>query len=275
MTANHSMQGHTVIIAGSSLTTDLAWPTWATWIQQRYNLKNNLVNVSAKGLGNEAITVRAVQAAGSCEKPLLIVQLTSVDKWDWYVEQPGLADAMMAEKHTIVKLMPQDQFGYWSTGSHFPLWKQHYGQHYFGLQHAMFHSLLMLQWLQMICQQRNWPLYVLFDSPVLSVTESQLNTGLLDPEHCHSQQLIKNSLCQIIGQLIPLDQIYQPGIIGFACLNQMPWYSVRYKGHPGSLVHFEFARSVLAPVLDQMLEPQTDWLELEPSAKKYQMLVDA
>ena len=51
-----------VIIGGASITNDSAWPTWATWVQRRYALKN-VINVSAKGMGNEAILIKAAHAA--------------------------------------------------------------------------------------------------------------------------------------------------------------------------------------------------------------------
>ena len=49
-----------IIISGSSITNDLVWPTWATWITELYGL-TNVRNLSVKGLGNKAIILKAIQ----------------------------------------------------------------------------------------------------------------------------------------------------------------------------------------------------------------------
>lgn len=262
-----------VVIGGSSITHDHPWPTWSTWIQKRYEAR--FLDVSVKGLGNEAIISRAVLQAKALDDPLLIVQLTNVDKWDWYVERPTIIQQLSQEKHQITKLVPEDTAGFWSTGSHFPKWKKHYRENYFSLQHHMWHTLLMINWLQMVCRAQKWKLYIVFDSPVLAVTEQQLNQGLLDVKECNSKKLTDNSLCSMIYDWIDWSQIYCPGLIGYAVQKDLPWYNVKIKGHPGSLVHFLFAQDIIVPDLDSLLEPCRDIASDISEAQRMQALFHA
>lgn len=261
-----------VIVAGSSITTDTAWPTWATWLERRY--QPPLTNVSVKGMGNELILLRAVQAAQQYQSPLIVVQLTSVDKWDWHVEDSKLIDQINQEKHPIISLNPKEPHGFWSTGSHFPLWKQHYGENYFGIEYAMFHTLMLIQWFQMLCAQQGWQYYILLDSPIMSVTEQQLNLGYLTNNECWAHTLTQNTLCQTIASTINLDNIYTPGLIGYAHLNRLSWYSRRFKGHPGSLTHYRFMKDIVAPQLDTILDPKVDFTMFEQEAIKFQTLAE-
>jgi hypothetical protein len=261
-----------IIISGSSVTNDSAWPTWATWTRDLYGLTNT-IDLSVKGLGNKTIILRALKAAAECGDPqLIIVQLTSVDKWDWYVEDAEKIDRLAREKHSITFLDTADKNGFWSTGSHFPLDKEHYRQHYFGIQYHMFETLMMLQWFQFICQKNHWSYHVIFDSPILAVTEGQLNTGRLSRHECHSQILAENSLSRLVN--IDLGNVYLPGLIGYACLNDLSWHHPLYKAHPSSYAHFCFTKDILAPVLDAHFGRTCDIQKLEIAARKFQRLVN-
>lgn len=263
-----------IVIAGSSVTADEAWPTWATWFR-KLSLNIAIHDVSVKGLGNEAIITKALHTAQQFDRPMIIIQLTSVDKWDWYVENHDLCDTMRRQKHTVTRLRDTDRHGYWSTGSHFPLWKEYYGQHYFGLEHAAFHSAMLLSWYQMTVCARQWSSFVLFDSPIFSVPERTLNQGSLGRDQLRSMTLLQNSLCDLVAPSLTFDNIHVPGIIGYAVENQLPWYSARFKGHPGSLIHFEFFRHVMLPRLRELFDCcLLDVDEYHAEAEKYQKLFD-
>ena len=262
-----------VVVSGSSITNDQPWPTWATWVMHRYS-GNNFVDVSQKGLGNEAIITRAVAQAQSIENPLIIVQLTNVDKWDWYVEDPVLLKQLGQEKHKVSCILPTDTSGFWSTGSHFPEWKSYYQKHYLSLQYQMWHTLLLIHWFQMTCKAQHWDNYIIFDSPCLAVTEQQLNKGLLNIQDCNNINLANNSLCGLVYDLIDWSEIYQPGLIGHAVLNNMNWWSPKSKGHPGSLVHWSFVKKIIVPVLDRMLNPCQDLEKCLAQAQRMQNLFD-
>jgi hypothetical protein len=242
-----------VIVCGSSITEDSAWPTWATWINHRYQ-PANFINIGTKGIGNELILLKAIAQAKVSNNPLIIVQLTNIDKWDWYVP-PAIASTFEKEKHPLIKLSPSDKTGFWSTGSHFPLQKEYYKENYFNQDYFAFKTLQLIQWFQEVCRKQHWDYYILFDSPILSVTESYINKGNLVESDCFSTELINNTLAKTLYDLVDFTNIYLPGIIGFAKLNSLPWYTKKIKGHPGSLVHWQFTKDIIAPILDKILTP--------------------
>lgn len=262
-----------VIIGGSSITDSHPWPTWATWVQQCYS-SDNFLNTSIKGAGNEVILMRALQKAKQVSEPIIIVQLTNVDKWDWYIENSDLARSIIHEKHPLQKLESSDGGGFWCTGSHFPTHKQYFQEHYFSLQYQMYRSLQLIHWFQSLCNQRGWQYHLLFDSPILSVTEKQLNTGQLSKQDCLDQNLIDNSLCQQIVDYLDLSEIYCPGLIGYAELNELAWYNQHAKGHPGSLIHYYFTRDIIVPYLDRWLEATCDIVDFLGEAQIMQKLFD-
>lgn len=262
-----------VIIGGSSITNSNPWPTWATWIMKRYG-SSNFVNTSVKGTGNEVIVLRAIQEAKKCVDPVVIVQLTNVDKWDWYVENPELAEKISHERHPLTKLDSNETLGFWSTGSHFPLWKQHYKENYLGMHYQMFRTLMLIHWFQLLCLDKSWDHYILFDSPILAVTEQQLNTGQLSLEQCFDRQLTDNALCRLLIDQIDFSKIYCPGLIGYAKINDLDWYSASAKGHPGSLVHYLFAHDIVTPALDGMIMPTQDLAGFRQEATVMQRIFD-
>jgi len=261
-----------VVISGASITNDAAWPTWATWIQKRYNLKK-VDNVSIKGLGNEAILLKAVNTAFQYKNPIIVVQLTNVDKWDWYVQSPELVEKINKEKHPITKLTKSDLFGFWSTGSHFPKWKEYYKDNYYSLEFHSYRTLQLIQWFQLLSSKQGWRILILFDSPILSVTEEQLNSGILTKDQCYQTTLIENTISKHIFNSLDLTQIYMPGLIGYACLNNMPWYSKKYKCHPDSLVHYHYAKEVVCKELDNFIKPVNEFETFLDEAIKFKGLV--
>lgn len=260
-----------IIISGSSITDDSAWPTWATWVKELYGL-TNVNDLSVKGVSNKTIIIKAIKAALVCDNsPMIILQLTSIDKWDWHVENQSTVELLRKEKHPILFLDPTDTHGFWCTGSHFPLWKEYYKENYFSLTYQSFETLMMLQWFQLLCKEKNWKYQILFESPILSVTESQLNSGTLSKEDCDSKKLIENTLCDIVP--VDLDDVYLPGIIGYACLENLQWFHDRYKSHPGSYVHYLFTKNVIAKSFDKFFSRQKEIKSLEQSAIKFQKLL--
>lgn len=263
-----------VIISGSSITDDCAWPTWATWVSRCYEF-NNLVKIGIRGTGNEVILTKAIDAAQAATGSVfIIVQLTSVDKWDWYVQDHQQMLEIQKEKHPGVKIRPTDLTGYWCTGSHFPRWKEYYYQNYFSLDHFTYKTLQLIQWFTMLCTKNNWGYQIVFDSPVLSVTEQQLNTGILTKDECTDVTLTKNSLCQVIADMTDYTNIYLPGLIGYACLHDLQWHHKQYKSHPGSMVHYLFTKNIICPILDRTFNQVRDINLFEEEARVYQRLFD-
>lgn len=196
----------------------------------------NFQNISQKGLGNKVIILKAIQAAyRSSRSVFLILQLTSLDKWDWFVTDQTLCQQLKNEKHALIEMVPGNNHGFWSTGSHFPLWKEYYRSHYFSIEYQAYETISTLQWFEMLCQKKGWRYHVILDSPIFSVTESELNQGHLDKTRCYGTDLMCNVLCDILQ--FDHDYIYLPGLIGYACLHDLAWFSQKHQGHPGSLVH--------------------------------------
>lgn len=259
-----------IVIGGSSITDATAWPTWATWINYRYQPRS-FVNTGTKGLGNEAIILRAVEKAKEFADPVIIVQLTNVDKWDWYIEDKDLLQQMQNEKHTVNFF---GNGGFWSTGSHWPKWKEYYRENYYSTEYFTYRTVQLIHWFQLLCKSHNWQYYIIFDSPIFSVTEQQLNSGNISVEECTSQKLLENQLVKTVAQWIDTSNIYLPGIIGYAKLNNHNWHTPTTKGHPGSYVHFEYAMNIIAPVLDKFLIPVTEFDEFKAEAKQFQKIFD-
>lgn len=262
-----------VIVSGSSITDTSAWPTWATWVQRRYN-PENFINCGVKGIGNELIILKAIAEAKKHTNPIILLQLTNVDKWDWYVENLDLAKSLVSEKHALIKLSDSDNVGFWSTGSHFPTHKEYFKENYFGLNYFAYRTLQLIHWFQLVCLQQCWQYYIIFDSPILAVTEQYLNNGTLKNEECTTTKLIDNTISEIIFNQINTNNIYLPGIIGYAQLNSYKWFTQKSKGHPGSLVHYYYTRDIVTPVLDQILHPVTEFKDFEYEAMLFQKLFD-
>jgi hypothetical protein len=241
-----------LIISGSSISNADAWPVWSTFVKQKYAF-DTVVDVNTRGAGNEVILTKAISEAAKIKQDLiLIVQLTSVDKWDWYVQNEQLVNDIQEEKHPGVKINYKDKNVFWCTGSHFPLWKEYYKTNYYSLDYQAFKSLQQLQWFIMTCDFNNWSYLILFESPIFSITEEQLNIGNLDKEQCIITPLLDNHLCSAIKDLVDLTNMYLPGLIGYACINDLPWYHKKFKSHPGSLIHYRFAKDIIFPVLDKL-----------------------
>lgn len=268
-----NLNNRSIIVSGSSITDTTAWPTWATWVKHRYN-PLDFVNCGVKGIGNELILIKAINEAKKHINPLIIVQLTNVDKWDWYVEDNRLTKLLTQEKHSLLTLSPSDSYGFWSTGSHFPKWKEYYKNNYFSLEYFTYRTMQLIMWFQQLCQQQKWQYYIIFDSPILSVTENYLNNGTLTTEECYSTNLLNNTLSKILVDLVDISNIYLPGIIGYAHLNMYPWFTEKIKGHPGSLVHYYYTKDIICPSLDRILEPKQDLSLVFNEAKTFQKLFD-
>jgi len=89
---------------------------------------------------------------------------------------------------------------------------------------------------------------------------------------CNSTKLVNNTISNVLFNLIDIKNIYLPGIIGYAVLHSYQWYNDKFKGHPGSLVHYNFTKDVVCPVLDQMVEPVQELASFKNDAIVFQKL---
>ena len=253
-----------VIISGAS-NTDGPWPTWADLFQERYY--GNFYNVSKKGLGNEAIINlalhRAWQLKDQANDTVILVMLTNIDKWDWYVDRADLVEKFAKEKHTITKLANNHRGGYWGTGRWFPLDKQLYKDNFYSEDYQIRHTLQMIGLFQQVCTANKWNYQILFDSPIWSTTNAKLDLGTT--VDCTSNRLINTQENQWLYQSLGLKDanIYTPGLLGFLYKNNLPWFSQKYGPHPGTRSHYDFAKEKIFPYYDTRLSIRHDfdWLD--------------
>ncbi len=252
-----------VIIGGAS-NTNGPWPTWSDIVKQRYHA--DWVDVSRKGLGNEAIMMKALHAASTqsaTDDIMIVVMLTSIDKWDWYVDRADLVARFRQEKHTVTQLSPDSPGGFWGTGSWFPLDKAYFKEHYYSQDYFTLRSLQLLFMFKQICEQKGWHYHIVYDGPIWSMTEQELNQGTpIDL----SNKLVGTELCKWMYDALDIESLtYTPGMIGFLDQNNLPWFSQTYGPHPGPLAHLAFAGSQLFPILDNRLPRNKDdeWIKQE------------
>ena len=256
---------HTVVFGGASITDDLAWPTWKSYCEERYDISDS-VNCANKGIGNKTILSRCYYAAKQVNNPLIVVMLTAFDKWDWYLPNKEAVEKYQKEKNKVIRIGNADNLGVWGTGSHFPLEKQYYKENYFNQTFHTRENLIYINWFAQTCKQNNWQFCLLLDSPIFDYYEHEINQA----------QSVAVKSNRIISSSPLLDNPYRDikeyfnylgGIIGFASENNMPWKHTKFGAHPGSMIHYEFSKQHVFPLLDQYFETHrnidTSQVELE------------
>ena len=251
-----------IIISGAS-NTNSVWPTWATIIQERYNA--NWVDVSRKGMGNEAIILRALSSAWEYKKDtslMILIMLTNIDKWDWYVDDPALLDKFNKEKHTITTINNSTPGGFWCTGSWFPLEKELFKEKYYNQDYFTLRSIQLISMFCQVCNSQGWKYHIITDSPIWATTDQELCQGTavnLEPK------LIKTDLCQWAYESANLaNNIFEPSLIGFLYQNSLPWYSKTVGAHPGPTAHYTFTKKFIYPILDPILKTNKNdaWIDM-------------
>ena len=226
-----------LIISGGSIPHG-GWNTWKDFVVDRYNI-SEYHNLAKVGLGNESIINRAMIQASVVDNPIVIVMLTNIDKWDWYVNDCNILKQVNKERHTISPIHDGDEGGFWATGSHFPLFKEYYKKNYYTDVYQMIHTINGIIMLQGFCSSRDIPLLILFDSPIFSCLEHELNENpMVIPTH----DMLKSPTIKPYADLINGIDDFR-GLIGFCEDYDIPWYHPKFKGHPGSKAHHEFSKS--------------------------------
>jgi hypothetical protein len=259
------MQNYNFIFSGGSIT-ECVWPSWKNFVVHRYGIKT-YINNAYSGVGNEYIVDSTINLAKKVSNPFVMVMLTNIDKWDWYVEDQNLVETINRnEKHPVRTINGNvGASGYWSTGSWFPTHKAHYKNYYYSKEYFIAKTLKNIFVLQKFLKEQQIPNIVLFDSPILKCTEQTICTGKIVNE------IELSELSSIWHELIDWSNIYQPGLIGFCQENNLDWYCDKYKSHPPSKSHWEFAKSQIFPVLDDLLLIKND-TEPTKEINKFQKL---
>lgn len=253
------------IFAGGSITNS-PWLTWKDFVIERYQLSDYTL-CSSRGVGNEYISSSVVNKLQS--NSFACIMFTSVDKWDWVVNNKNTAELINKnEKHKVIDLTGKETLdGFWCTGSWFPVHKEYYKEHYFNLAHFLSKTLQTICLLENLFKQKNIPYLFLFDSPVLSVTEQELNQKIING--CLTDML-DHPYVKPWHDQIDWSNIYLPGLLGYCDTNNHPWHNSKMGTHPPSSSHLAFCKDHIFPVLDKHLVPIN--LDLDWQAKKFDKL---
>ena len=241
------MKHYNFIFSGGSIT-ECVWPSWKNFVVQRYGIKNYVNNAYA-GVGNEYMVDSTINHVKKVSNPFVMIMFTNIDKWDWYVEDQNLIDTINSNEKHPVRTINGDigTSGFWSTGSWFPAHKTYYKNCYYSKEYFIAKTLKNIFVLQKFLTEKQIPNIMLFDSPILECTEQTLNTGKIVNENKLSE------LSSIWHDLIDWSNIYRPGLIGFCDANNLDWYRDKHHGHPPTKSHWEFTKSQIFPVLDNLL----------------------
>jgi hypothetical protein len=260
------MPDYNVIFTGASATNS-PWPSWKDFVITRYGL-NNIIENAYRGVGNEFMVDSTIHQCKKVKDPFVMIMLTMVDKWDWFVTDPELSAKISAEeKHPLRDLDgSQESSGYWSTGVWFPKYKEYYKEHYYSEAYQFAQTLKNLYVLQSFLTQKNIPNLILFDSPILDCTETTLLTGTLT----RKDHITNNQLATVWYNLINWDHIYTDGLIGYCIEKNIDWVSEKYGIHPPSLSHLAFCKDIVFPTLDTVFKVKQE--DQDSIAKKFQKL---
>jgi|TARA_B110000211_G_scaffold195480_1_gene224107 hypothetical protein len=244
-----------IIISGASCTNDSPWQTWADLVDTRYGIKSK--NIGRKGLGNEAIITGALAEALNTDNPIIAIMLTSVDKWDWYTQDKGVLSSLKDEKHKGYRIRDEDDGAYWCTGSHFPLWKQHYHKHYYSLRNMTLNTIKHIDLLVKTCKSKGWEFFIGADHGIFAYTESQYTHSenikmTYDIIKQNNESVLIDNVLRVFYNEIK-DHVDLKGMIKMGDNSGLPVVHGRYKLHPGTAVHHEYCKQKVFPFLDKYL----------------------
>jgi hypothetical protein len=248
------MPDYNVIFTGASATNS-PWPSWKDFVITRYGL-NNIIENAYRGVGNEFMVDSTIHQCKKVKDPFVMIMLTMVDKWDWFVSDPGLSAKISAEeKHPLRDLDgAQSSAGYWSTGVWFPKYKEYYKEHYYSEAYQFAQTLKNLYVLQSFLTQNNIPNLILFDCPILSCTEEEMIQGIWSKK----DYISNNQLAKVWHDLIDWEKIYTNGFIGYCIEHNLEKGNKKYGLHPPSTSHLAFCKDKIFPELDKTFEVKCD-----------------
>jgi len=276
MTATHQLISkhivNNIIIGGASIT-DSPWFTWADFLTESTKLP--VVDLSSRGVGNEYIVASIVKNLNKISKnSLVVVMLTNVDKFDWYVENAKFYE-LQKEKHQP-KII-SEKSGFWCTGSWFPDDKAIFKELFYSYDYFCVKTLQQIILLNQICSFKECNLLILFDSPIWQYPEQIINQiGLeeLDPLS------IKSTL--FLPYFDQWKSLMHPSIInnndtsllGFCWKNNLKWYNSMHKGHPPASSHYKFFQQIINPSINTIVNIQ-DLSVLSDKINKFDQLWNA
>lgn len=240
-------------ISGASIS-KCPWITWVDLLKETLRPERTFDH-SCKGAGNQYImrsAVHSLQESPNSNQKFLAIMLTTFDKYDMWVKG-DICKSLQKEKHQprwIDGQVATDR-GFWCTGSHFPLIKQTYLEHFFDLESAASQDLTNLLGLIKYCQESSVKLLVMFDSPVLNYAEKDLNDWSKNQTPLTDRRL-KDSV--IVGPILKVLEPYildTQGLIGFCMERDLPWFNTEYGSHPPSSGHYLYFKEKILPWIEK------------------------
>lgn len=237
-----------IIIGGASITNS-PWYTWADFLSIESGITP--LDLCVRGAGNEYIVSSVVKnSAELTPNTLVVVMLTSFDKFDWYVEGQKYQN-LLKEKHTPKAV--SDHSGFWCTGSWFPGAKQAFSEQYYTHDYFCTKTIQQIMLLRQVCAVRGAQLCILYDAPIWTHTEQDINR--IGAENLDPRELAQDYLG------LPLTTLWAEfvserfeSLIGYCWSHSLPWYNQTYKGHPPSGSHYEYYKHVVRPQVHDLIK---------------------
>jgi len=239
----------TVITLGASITQS-PWYTWKDYLEISCGLQ--IIDLSKKGIGNTYM-VNSLLGQSIDSDSLIVVMLTSIDKFDWFVEGERFR-LLQSEKHKPIKI--NDRSGFWCTGSWFPEEKEIYKNTFFSLDWMCSQTITNIMLFQQIAKKKNCAIEFFFDSPIWDHTEQDLNEMFNQKKTLPSRQMLRSPLTSRWTDMLDDSLInnQKNSLIGYCWQNNLPWANHLYKTHPPSSSHWQFYINVMRPRLIKYLE---------------------
>jgi len=238
---------HNLCISGASIS-KCPWLTWVDCLIESLS-PSTVTNHSCKGAGNQFIISSAFHAVNdSTDHKFLAIMLTNFDKYDMWVADERCRE-LHGEKHPPQWINGQaaDHEGFWCTGSHFPLKKEIYQENFFDLGLSASQNLTQALGLVKYCQDKNIPFLIMFDSPILKYTESQINDFYKYQKILQAHSLEQNPLVAPAWSVLQSYTLDDQGLIGFCLEHDLPWVSDAYGPHPPSISHLKYFQQRVVP----------------------------
>jgi hypothetical protein len=238
---------HNLCISGASIS-KCPWLTWVDCLVESLR-PFTVTNHSCKGAGNQFIISSAFHAVNDSDNnKFLAIMLTNFDKYDMWVEDNACQE-LHGEKHPPHWINGQvaKHEGFWCTGSHFPLKKEIYQKNFFNLGLTASQNLIQTLGLVKYCQDKNIPFIMMFDSPILKYTESQINDFCKHQKILHAHSLEQNPLVAPAWSVLQSYMLDVQGLIGFCMEHDLPWTSELYGPHPPSISHLKYFQQTVVP----------------------------
>ena len=244
----------TVVVLGGSITQS-PWYTWKDYLEISSGVK--IIDLSKRGIGNTYMAHSLLYQSMDPDS-LIVVMLTSVDKFDWFVEDERFR-SLQTEKHQPIKI--DDRCGFWCTGSWFPEEKAIYKNTFFSLDWMCSQTITNILLYKEIAKKKNCAIEFFFDSPIWDYTEQDLIEMYRQKKNLPSRRMLELTLASQWSAMLDdaLIASQTNSTIGYCWQNDLPWANDHYGTHPPSSSHWKFYNDIVRPRLTKHLPlPQID-----------------